>query len=151
MNTDQIMNLCDHVRETAYAIHQYHGNGYLEKMYENALVHRLRKAGLNVEQQHRLIIYDEDRTEIGEYYADLFIEGELIVELKACKTTISEHQAQLLHYLKGSGKEHGLLINFGSYKFQINKFAYTDHPPKTNRVLSILPPLFFAISAFFRG
>jgi GxxExxY protein len=79
----------------------------------------LRKAGLDVKQQHPLVIYDEDGTEIGEYYADLFIENELIVELKACKTTVNEHFAQLLHYLKGSGKEHGLLINFGSYKFQI--------------------------------
>lgn len=143
------MPLCDQVRETAYAIHQYHGNGYLEKVYENALVHRLRKAGLDVKQQHRLIVYDEDGTEIGEYYADLFIENELIVELKACQTTTNEHHAQLLHYLKGAGKEHGLLINFGSYKFQIKKFAKTDsYKPTLNTPLI---SLFFALFALFRG
>ncbi len=52
MNTTGIMELCNQVREIAYAIHQYHGNGYLEKVYENALANRLRKAGLKVEQQH---------------------------------------------------------------------------------------------------
>jgi GxxExxY protein len=149
MNTDQILSLCDQVRETAYAVHQYHGNGYLEKVYENALVHRLRKAGLDVKQQHRLVVYDEDGTETGEYYADLFIENELIVELKACQTTTNEHHAQLLHYLKGAGKEHGLLINFGSYKFQIKKFAKTDSSKPT--LNTPLISLFFALLAFFRG
>jgi GxxExxY protein len=149
MNTDKIMALCDQVRETAYAIHEYHGNGYLEKVYENALVHRLKKVGLDVKQQHRLIIYDEDGTEIGEYYADLFIENELIVELKACKSITAEHQAQLIHYLKGAGKEHGLLINFGSYKFEIKKFAKSKNP--ISKMTGLAPLLFFAISAFFRG
>jgi GxxExxY protein len=148
MNTDQVMELCNQVRETAYAIHRYHGNGYLEKVYENALVHRLRKAGLDVKQQHRLIVRDEDGTEIGEYFADLLIENELIVELKACKTTTGEHYAQLLHYLKGAGKEHGLLINFGSYKFHIKKFAKSGRPKFKSQ---ILPALIFAFLAFFRG
>jgi len=151
MNTDQIMALCDQVRETAYAIHQHHGNGYLEKVYENALAHRLRKAGIDVKQQHQLIICDEDGTEIGAYYADLLIENELIIELKACKTTIHEHYAQLLHYLKGSGKEHGLLINFGSYKFQIKKIAKTDQTKTFSRIPNPLPSLIFAFLAFFRG
>ncbi len=52
MTTDDIMLLCDQVRDTAYAIHVYHGNGYLEKVYENALVNRLRKAGVSVKQQY---------------------------------------------------------------------------------------------------
>jgi GxxExxY protein len=150
MNTDQIMLLCDHVRETAYAIHKYHGNGYLEKVYENALAHRLRKAGLDVKQQHQIIIYDEDGTAIGEYYADLFIENHLVVELKACRDTTNEHNAQLIHYLKGSRNEHGLLINFGSYKFSIQKFAKSDQPPKPSPAIkAILPRL--ALLAFFRG
>lgn len=149
MSTEKIMTLCDQVREIAYAIHQYHGNGYLEKVYENALIHRLRKAGLDVKQQHRLVIHDEDGTEIGEYYADLFIENELIVELKACKTTTDEHRAQLLHYLKGAKKEHGLLINFGSYKIQIQKFAKSDRSPASSTIKKALS--LFAILAFFRG
>jgi GxxExxY protein len=151
MDTKQIMTLCDQVRETAYAIHQYHGNGYLEKVYENALVHRLRKAGLNVKQQHRMVIYDEDGTEIGEYFADLFVENSLIIELKACRITTDEHKAQLLNYLKGSNSEHGLLINFGSYKFFIQKFAKSDKPSNPSKIIGTLSVFFFAFLAFFRG
>ena len=151
MTTDQIMSLCDQVRETAYAIHQYHGNGYLEKVYENALVHRLRKAGLDVKPQHKIVIYDEDETAIGEYYADLFIENQLIVELKACREVTNEHKAQLIHYLKGSRIEHGLLINFGSYKFFIQKFAKSDRTPKPSLQAKAFLLPFFAFLAFFRG
>ena len=67
-----IMELCDIVRETAFAIHRFHRNGHLEKVYENALAHRLRKAGWDVKQQYPLQVYDEDGTLIGDYYADLF-------------------------------------------------------------------------------
>jgi GxxExxY protein len=121
-----IFDLCDLVRETAYAIHVYHGHGHLEKVYENALTHRLRKLGLRVEQQHPITVYDEDGTIIGEYFADLLIEGELIIELKAAKSISSENIAQLLGYLKSTRIEHGLLINFGSYRFEIKKFALSQ-------------------------
>ena len=142
------MEICNKVRKTSYAIHQYHGNGYLEKVYENALVHRLRKPGIDVKQQHQLIVYDEDGTAIGEYCADLLIENALIVELKACKALTDEHYAQLLNYLKGTGIEHGLLINFGSYRFQIKKFVKSPRSGMNFRKLLLL---FFALSAFFRG
>jgi len=66
---DRVFQLCDVVRETGYAIHRYHGPGHLEKVYENALVHRLRKLGLDVKQQHPLTVYDEDGTVLGEYFA----------------------------------------------------------------------------------
>jgi GxxExxY protein len=117
----EVMKLCDEVRELAYAIHVYHGNGYLEKVYENALVHRLRKAEFRVKQQHAITISDEDRTVIGDYFADLIVNDCLLIELKACKALANEHKAQLLHYLKATGIEHGLLVNFGSYKFEIQK------------------------------
>lgn len=109
MEWESINELCDVVRETSFAIHRYHRNGHLEKIYENALVHRLRKQG-------SLIVYDEDGAVLGEYYADLFIEGCLIVELKACKLIADEHVAQLLGYLKSSRIETGLLINFRASK-----------------------------------
>jgi GxxExxY protein len=118
-----INELCEFVRETAYAIHLYHGHGHLEKVYENALVHRLKKAGLNVRQQDRITVFDEDGTIIGEYFADLFIEETLIAELKACRAFANEHTAQIMGYLKSARKEHGLLMNFGSYRFQIRKYV----------------------------
>jgi len=119
-----IDKLCDQIRQTAYDIHVYHGHGHLEKVYENALAHRLRKAGLAVNQQHPIKVYDEDGTVIGDYFADLLVEDTVVIELKTAKTIAPEHQAQILGYLKSSRRKHGLLINFGSYQFQIRKFAW---------------------------
>jgi len=146
------MELCDVVRETAFAIHRYHKHGHLEKVYENALAHRLRKLGLDVKQQHPLQVYDEDGTLIGDYNADLFVDNRLIIELKAAKALADEHVAQILGYLRASRIEHGLLINFGAPKFEIKKYALTQ-PGKDARtdgfasaLLSIL-----ALLAPFRG
>ena len=121
-----LKGLSDLVRQTAFDIHVYHGHGHLEKVYENALVHRLRKAGLDVKQQHPFKVYDEDGTLIGDYLADLLVEDALIIELKTAKTLAPEHEAQVLGYLKSAKLEHGLLINFGSYKFEIRKFVRSD-------------------------
>ena len=120
---NRIFELCNFVRETSFAIHKYHRYGHLEKVYENALTHRLRKLGIRVEQQYPLAVFDEDGTVIGEYFVDLFVEGCLIIELKACSALCDEHVAQLLGYLRSSRIEHGLLINFGNQKLQIKKYA----------------------------
>jgi GxxExxY protein len=119
-----IKELCEIVRQTAYAVHLYLGHGHLEKVYENAMAHRLRKAGLYLEQQHPLRVHDEDGTLLGEYFADIVIDGSLVVELKAVRQLADEHVAQILGYLRSSRLEHGLLVNFGSPKFQIRKFIY---------------------------
>jgi GxxExxY protein len=117
-----ITALCDQIRQTAYDIHVYHAHGHLEKVYENALAHRLRKAGLDVKQQHPIQVFDEDGTLIGDYLADLLVAGEIIVELKAVKALAPEHEAQVMGYLKSARLKHGLLVNFGSYRFEIRKF-----------------------------
>lgn len=121
-----IWDLCNHVRQTAYDIHIYLAHGHLEKVYENALAHRLRVSGVEVEQQHPVKVYDKDGTQIGDYVADLLVDGALILELKTAKALAPEHEAQILGYLKAARIEHGLLINFGSHKFQIRKFAWSD-------------------------
>ena len=123
---NEIFQLCDQIRETAFALHRYLRHGHLEKVYENGLAHRLRKLGLPVEQQHALKVLDEDGTVLGDYLADLLIDGELIVELKACKALTDEHVAQLLGYLRGCRVEHGLLINFGSSKLEVRKYILND-------------------------
>jgi GxxExxY protein len=123
---DEIFALCDQIRETSFSLHRYLRHGHLEKVYENGLVHRLRKAGLHVMQQHPIKVFDEDGTVIGEYFADLLVEKELIVELKACKAFASEHVAQILGYLRACRIEHGLLINFGASRLQIKKYALSD-------------------------
>jgi len=119
---NNIKELCDLIRETSFAIHTYLKFGHMEKVYENALLHRLQKTDIHVQQQYPIKIYDEDNTILGEYFADLFIENCLLVELKACKTLAEEHTAQLLGYLRASKIEHGLLVNFGAPRLQIKKF-----------------------------
>ncbi len=128
MRWSDINQLCDIVRETAFAIHCYHRNGHLEKIYENALVHRLLKQGIKVLQQQPLIVYDEDGTVLGEYFADLLIEDCLIVEGKAVNHVIDEHVAQILGYLKSTRLETGLLINFGGSKLFVKKYLMSAEP-----------------------
>lgn len=127
MNPDPLNPLCDVVRETAFAVHCFHRHGHVEKIYENALAHRLRKAGHRVSQQHPLPVYDEDGTLLGDYFADLLVEGQLIVELKAVRAVADEHVAQLLGYLRSSRIETGLLINFGTPILHVKKYLMT--PP----------------------
>ena len=122
MTFQNINELCDVVRETSFQIHRYHRHGHLEKIYENALAHRLRKQGLEVRQQYPLAVHDEDGTLLGDFSADLFIDGQLIVELKAARNLADEHVAQLLGYLRSSRVETGLLINFGAPVLYLKKY-----------------------------
>ncbi|HWA10882.1 MAG TPA: GxxExxY protein [Opitutaceae bacterium] len=122
MTFENINELCAIVRETSFQIHRYHRHGHLEKVYENALVSRLGKQGVEVRQQHPLAVYDQDGTLLGEFSADLFIEGQLMVELKAASAVREEHVAQLLGYLRSSRIETGLLINFGAPILHVKKY-----------------------------
>lgn len=119
---DDIFLLCDRVREASFALHKHLRHGHVEKVYENGLCHRLQKAGIRVYQQHPLSVRDEDGIVLGDYTTDLFIDDRLIVEIKACRCLVSEHVSQLLGYLRASGIEHGLLINFGAPKLEIKKY-----------------------------
>jgi len=127
VQNQDIKQLCDVIREISFDIHCYHRSGHFEKIYENALAHRLEKKSIKVEQQHPLSVYDEDGTLLGNFHADLFVDDRLIVEVKACKTLANEHIAQLLGYLRASRIEHGLLINFGAPKLQIKKYVLSDN------------------------
>jgi GxxExxY protein len=127
MKFEDINQLCDLVRETSFAIHRYHRHGHLEKIYENALANRLRKQGIEVAQQHPLNVFDEDGTLLGEFFADLFVDHQLIVELKAVRTVVDEHVAQLLGYLRSARIETGLLINFGAPVLSVKKYLMSNH------------------------
>jgi GxxExxY protein len=124
-------DLCDVVRQTAFEIHCFHRNGHLEKIYENALAHRLRKQGLEVAQRYPLTVYDEDGTVLGRYFADLFVENRLLVEIKACKAIADEHVAQILGYLRSARQETGMLINVGGTKLFVKKYLMTDTADQT--------------------
>jgi GxxExxY protein len=151
-DTDE-MRLCDRIRETAFAIHKYHKHGHLEKVYENALAHRLRKLGLEVKQQFPLNVYDEDGMVIGEYLADLIVENRLIIELKAARAIAEEHVAQTLGYLRSARIEHGLLMNFGAARFEIRKYALSrgDSGQSLGEKLAGLSVFISALFALFRG
>ena len=88
------------------------GYGFLEKVYENALVFALTSLGLKVEQQVKIAVYFQGNV-VGEYFADLLVEDKVIVELKAVSRLLLEHEAQLLNYLRATPYEVGLLLNFG--------------------------------------
>lgn len=94
-------------------------SGHREQIYENALAHRLKKKGINLEQQQEVKVFDEDGTCLGYLKADLVVENRLICEIKGCRALIDEHVAQLLGYLRASRIEHGLLINFGGSRLEI--------------------------------
>ena len=125
MPKDPVFQLCDIVRETAYAIHEYLGPGHLEKVYENALAHRLEKLSIPFRCQVPLAVHDEDGFLLGQFAADMLVDGILIVEIKAARSFANEHIAQLLGYLRASGIEHGLLVNFGAGRFEIRKYIWS--------------------------
>lgn len=122
MNDQEMLKLVDQIRETAFAGHRFFGSGHFEKIYENALVNRLTKAGIAVEHQVPIMVRDEEETIVGEYVADLVVDRELIIELKACECLTQGHECQIMGYFRVTKMRHGLLINFGSRKFEIKKF-----------------------------
>lgn len=96
----------------AFTVHNTLGQGYLEKVYENALAHELRKRGLNVVQQAPLHVY-YDGVVVGDFYADLWVDERVIVEVKAVSALHKRHEVQLVNYLTTTGVDTGLLLNFG--------------------------------------
>ncbi len=98
------------------------GTGFLEKLYENALVHELRKSGLAVSQQHPIVVR-YDGIVIGEYTADLLVERTVLVELKAAKALDEIHRAQCLNYLKATGLHLCMLLNFGRPRLEIKRIV----------------------------
>ena len=98
------------------------GAGFMEKVYENALAHELRKTGLSVAQQHAITVLYDGRT-VGGYVADLLVERALLVELKTTKTLDHMHRAQCLNYLKATGLPLCLLLNFGNPSLEIKRIV----------------------------
>ena len=132
MEDADIKTLVGRIRQIAYDLHAYLGTGLLEKVYENGLCHRLKQAGVKVETQRPLKVYDSDGFCLGEYFADLVVEDKVIVELKAVKGIANEHYAQILNYLKITGAPAGLLINFSSYKFEVRTVIPRPSVSKNN-------------------
>lgn len=95
-----------------YTVYNTLGYGFLEKVYENALLIELQKEGLRATKQQPIKVF-YDNNVVGEYFADIIVEDLVIIELKACESLILEHDIQLVNYLKATDAEVGLLLNFG--------------------------------------
>ncbi|MFO8009012.1 MAG: GxxExxY protein [Candidatus Brocadiia bacterium] len=123
MNTDELNKLTEKVIGCAYAVSNGLGCGFLERVYENALTHELRKAGLNVQRQHPIRIHYDGEL-VGEYAADLLVEDCLLVELKAVRELDDVHMAQCLNYLSATGLSLCLLLNFGKPRVQVKRVLH---------------------------
>ena len=108
----EIYEITEKIIGCAYTVHNFLGSGFLEKVYENALVMELRGENLNVKTQHPISVFYRGQS-VGEYTADLLVEDSVLVEIKAVLQIHKEHEAQLVHYLTAIKQDHGLLINFG--------------------------------------
>jgi GxxExxY protein len=123
MNADMLNALSERIIGCAFAVANGLGSGFLEKVYENALAHELRKAGLTVAQQQGVsVVYDD--VIVGEFAADLLVEAAIVVELKAVRALDDVHQAQCMNYLRATGMHLCLLLNFGRPRLEIRRIVH---------------------------
>jgi len=110
------------IRGCVFEVFRELGAGFLEKVYENALMLELQKQGLNCKAQHILKVNYKGSV-VGEYIVDLLVENKVLIELKAAKNTLPIHEAQLLNYLKASNIKLGLLVNFSHPKATVKRYV----------------------------
>jgi GxxExxY protein len=126
MNADErryeLNSITERIVGCAFRIGRTLGCGFLEKVYENAMVHELVKTGFAVSRQHPLKVY-YDSIVVGEYTADILVEGAVLVELKAVSALDAIHLAQCMNYLKATGLHICMLINFGRPKVEVKRIV----------------------------
>ena len=118
----QINDITEKIIGCAFRVSNTLGTGFLEKVYENALVHELRKNGLLVQQQVAVKV-QYDQVIVGDYIADILVAEKVLVELKAVRTLADSHVAQCLNYLAATQLSVCLLMNFGTSKIQIKRLV----------------------------
>ena len=119
---DRINSITEKIIGCAYAVSNTLGSGFLEKLYENALAHELRKGNIHVEQQYPIKVW-YDGIVVGDFFADLLVERCVLVELKTVKMLDDAHLTQCMNYLKGTGLQVCLLMNFAQPKIQIRRIV----------------------------
>ncbi|MFZ5880214.1 MAG: GxxExxY protein [Chloroflexota bacterium] len=126
MPSQDVNEITQKIIGCAFEVSNTLGIGFVEKVYENALAHAIRKVNLQVRQQYPIKVH-YDNIVVGEFLADLLVEERVLVELKAVSMLNQEHTAQALNYLRATGLEICLLINFGRTKIEIKRLRpYTD-------------------------
>ena len=121
-------NLTDKIIKCFYTVYNTLGFGFLEKVYENAMIIELQKAGMRAEKQKPIKVNYENKL-VGEYFADIVVEDSIILELKAAEYIVEEHELQLVNYLKATELEIGLLLNFGKTP-EIKRKIFTNDKKK---------------------
>ena len=110
------------INGAVFEVNRILGPGFLEKVYENALLSELKSRGLRAENQVPINVFYKNEC-VGEYFADLLVEDKVIVELKTSERIEKIHEAQLLNYLKATGIQIGLLVNFRHEKAEIKRIV----------------------------
>ncbi len=113
-------DLTERIIKLSIEAHKTLGPGFMESVYENALIYEMKKEGLKFEEQ-KIITIPYKETVIGEHRLDVVVEDKIIVELKAVKNFEDIHMAQIISYMKASGKRVGLLLNFGKKRLEIKR------------------------------
>jgi GxxExxY protein len=121
METGRLNSISERVIGCAFRVHNVLGYGFLEKVYENALAHEIRKAGLACEQQRRILV-EYDSVVVGDYVVDLIVEDALLIEVKSARAIDEAHVAQCLNYLTATELPLGLVLNFGK-KVEVKRLA----------------------------
>ncbi len=129
-------DLTEKILQCAFEVINELGSGFLESVYEKAMIIALKEKGLSVYSQKPIKVYFRKKV-VGEYFADLFVENKVIVELKAVKLILPEHKAQVINYLKGTGVKIGLLINFGNKKLEYNRL-YHPNEETSNYAIALI-------------
>ena len=116
----QYKEITEKIIGCAYIVYNKMGYGFLESVYEKCLLIELRKAGLKAESQQEITVYYENQI-VGNFVADIVVEDSVILELKSVRRLAKVHEAQLVNYLVATGKEIGLLLNFGEQKVEVKR------------------------------
>ncbi|MCK3683625.1 GxxExxY protein [Maribellus sp. YY47] len=125
MTTDyKYSDLTEKIIKCFYKVYNALGYGFLEKVYQNALLIELHNSGLSVESQKQIKVFYNESV-VGEYYADIVANNCVILELKAAEAVVEEHEFQLINYLKATETEVGLLLNFGKVP-EIRRKVFTN-------------------------
>ena len=114
----ELESLLKTIREAAFEVRKQLTNGYLESVYQNALAYELTSLGIKVETEVPLKVYYKNKV-VGNFRADIVVDDQVIIELKAIENLHKFHEAQLVNYLITTGIDHGFLVNYGGEKFKI--------------------------------
>lgn len=116
----QFKELTEEIIGCAYKVYNTMGFGFLESVYEKALLFELRKTGLTIEAQKPITVFYEEEN-VGDFFADIIVNDQIILELKSVRRIAKAHETQLVNYLVATKREIGLLINFGEQRVEIKR------------------------------